>query len=85
MGYGRLGAMSILTTALAFLFIAATAFYLTFDVWIWTSGVALFGSLTGPLLTKWRREKKPKLYGDSQFATEAEQRAGSIKQTRTPF
>jgi hypothetical protein len=77
------GLMGKLATAFAFLFIVTSAFYLTFDVWIWTSGVALFGSLMPSFLK--RRQNKPKLYGDSAFASEAEQRAGLITQSKSAF
>jgi hypothetical protein len=74
----------LLATSAAFIFIAVTAFYLTFDVWIWTSGAALFASLARPFLTR-RSRKQPPIYGASDWASEGEQRRGGMKQTKSAF
>lgn len=72
-------------TAAAFLLIAGSAVYLTFDVWVWTSGVLLFLSAISPLLTGRFKRSAQSLYGNSKWATKRNMADSGIVTSRKPM
>ncbi|HEY4153546.1 MAG TPA: hypothetical protein VGM38_09515 [Pseudolysinimonas sp.] len=67
--------MKWLALAMALVAIAGSAFFLSLNVWLWTSGAALIAAALAPrfvtrrsIAKPQRNTRQPNLYGDSEFA-----------------
>ncbi len=74
--------MKCLALGAAILVVAASSFYFSFDVWLWSSAILLgIAALLPQRIASKRRPpppRQPNLYGTSKFADERAMRNGGI-------
>jgi hypothetical protein len=74
----------------ALLVIAGSAFLISYEVWVWSSGIIAGSAMAATLLPRRRRrgaatigrDRPPALYGESDWATKEDMRASGITSQR---